>query len=67
MRLYTKEIRSCSGLLTISIHEHYAWQGLVPRSRRAAWRQVTAVTGRPAISAITLENRALRWGEHYVG
>jgi hypothetical protein len=35
-------------------HEHYAWQGLVPRSRRAAWRQVTAVTGRPAISAVTL-------------
>jgi hypothetical protein len=65
-RLYTKEIRSCSGLLITSIHEHvvlsvlihehhehYAWQGLVPRSRRAAWRQVTAVTRRPAISAVT--------------
>jgi hypothetical protein len=54
VRLYIKEIRSCSGLLTMSIHEHYAWQGLIPRSRQAAWRQVTAVTGRPATSAITL-------------
>jgi hypothetical protein len=52
-RLYIKKIRSCSGLLILSIHEHYAWQALVPRFCQVAWRQVTAVTGRPALSAVT--------------
>jgi hypothetical protein len=29
-RLYTKEIRSCSGLLIMSIHEHIVLSVLIP-------------------------------------
>jgi hypothetical protein len=30
VRLYTKEIRSCSGLLIMSIHEHVVLSVLIP-------------------------------------